>query len=130
MEAPAGVGYSYNTDLGFVYNDSQTALDNLYAVVDFFRKFPEYVGREFWIAGESYAGKFVPDLAVLIDLYNQMHVEKNDNGKDTANIDENNGHSGHNDNKSMDNQPMGTPINLKGILVGNGIMSYRYIGDS
>ena len=38
--------------------------------MSFFDKFKEYRDRNFWIAGESYAGKYIPDLAVLIDQYN------------------------------------------------------------
>jgi serine carboxypeptidase-like clade 2 len=70
LESPAGVGYSYNTNTSFTYNDAITANDNMNALLDFFNKFKEYRTNNFWIAGESYAGKYVPDLAVLIDLYN------------------------------------------------------------
>jgi carboxypeptidase C (cathepsin A) len=42
------------------------------ALLDFFQKFPEYKKNNFWLAGESYAGKYIPDLAVLIDQYNIM----------------------------------------------------------
>ena len=45
------------------------------------------------MAGESYAGKYIPDLAVLIDYSNQGSSSKK--------------------------------INLKGIFVGNGIMSFE-----
>lgn len=45
-------------------------------MVDFFEKFPEYKGRRLFIAGESYAGKYIPDLAVLIDFYNQNNPGK------------------------------------------------------
>lgn len=34
-------------------------------------KFPDFARRDFWIAGESYAGKYIPDLAMEIDLYNR-----------------------------------------------------------
>jgi len=34
------------------------------ALVDFFKKFSDYNSNGFWIAGESYAGKYIPDLAV------------------------------------------------------------------
>jgi serine carboxypeptidase-like clade 2 len=72
LESPAGVGYSINTDKNYSHNDVSTAYDNLYAVINFFDKFPEYKGRTFFIAGESYAGKYIPDLAVLIDTYNYI----------------------------------------------------------
>ena len=51
-----------------MYNDAITANDNLNALLDFYNKFKEYRSNNFWIAGESYAGKYIPDLAVLIDL--------------------------------------------------------------
>ncbi len=70
LESPAGVGYSYNTNTSFTYNDEITAHDNFNALMSFFDKFKEYRDRNFWIAGESYAGKYIPDLAVLIDQYN------------------------------------------------------------
>ena len=53
------------------YNDAITATDNLRALKDFFSKFPEYLKNKFWLAGESYAGKYIPQLAVMIDSYNQ-----------------------------------------------------------
>lgn len=57
-------------DASFEHNDATTAYDSLKAVANFFSKFPEYQGRKFFIAGESYAGKYIPDLAVQIDGYN------------------------------------------------------------
>ena len=51
LESPAGVGYSYNLDQKYEYNDYNTADDALKAVVNFFEKFPEYKGRRFFIAG-------------------------------------------------------------------------------
>ena len=64
-------------------------------MIDFFEKFPEYKGRKFFIAGESYAGKYIPDLAVLIDTYNYIGE--------------------------------GTKIDLRGIIVGNGVIDHRTI---
>jgi hypothetical protein len=93
LEAPAGVGYSYNLDDNWKYNDSNVAQDNLNALVDFFTKFKEYSKTSFYLAGESYAGKYIPDLAVLIDKYNRGN-------------------------------PLIT-INMKGLLIGNGVMSFQ-----
>jgi carboxypeptidase C (cathepsin A) len=70
IESPAGVGFSYNNDASYHYNDYNTANDNLNALLDFFKKFSEYRKAPFFIAGESYAGKYIPDLARLIDQYN------------------------------------------------------------
>ena len=42
------------------------ALDNHKAIVTFFNKFVEYRNNEFFIAGESYAGMYVPTLSDLV----------------------------------------------------------------
>jgi cathepsin A (carboxypeptidase C) len=40
LESPAGVGFSYNLESGYVYNDTNVAQDNLEAVKDFFKNYP------------------------------------------------------------------------------------------
>jgi len=35
--------------------------------LQFFAGYPELVDNQFWIAGESYAGIYVPTLAAVID---------------------------------------------------------------
>jgi carboxypeptidase C (cathepsin A) len=59
-----------------MYNDVTTAQDNIDALLYFFIRYNEYSNNDFWIAGESYAGKFIPDLAVLIDEYNLLKAGK------------------------------------------------------
>ena len=93
FESPAGVGFSYNRQADYHHNDVNTCEDSFNALQDFFKKYPEYLTNPFWIAGESYAGKYIPDLAVRIDRFNI------DAGAGT--------------------------INFKGILVGNGIMTFE-----
>ncbi|XP_037477665.1 serine carboxypeptidase-like 45 isoform X3 [Triticum dicoccoides] len=65
LESPAGVGFSYSTDPSFYggVGDSMTARDNLRFLEGWFAKFPQYKGRDLYIAGESYAGHYVPQLA-------------------------------------------------------------------
>jgi serine carboxypeptidase-like clade I len=72
IEAPAGVGFSYcTTRAGCSHTDTSTAADNLAALRDFFTtKFPELAANDFWIAGESYAGIYVPSLAYAVYNYN------------------------------------------------------------
>lgn len=65
LESPAGVGFSYN-DNGkedMKYNDDIVANDARNALLNFFEKFPELKANDFYIAGESYAGVYVPKLA-------------------------------------------------------------------
>lgn len=71
IDSPAGVGFSINNDPDYTYDDANTARDNLFALRDFFSsKFPLYINNTFLIAGESYAGKYIPDLALRILEYN------------------------------------------------------------
>lgn len=67
LEAPACVGLSYDTNDNCTTNDDETALSNYNALKDFFlNKFPEYRENDFYITGESYAGIYVPTLAVNV----------------------------------------------------------------
>ncbi|GLJ12297.1 hypothetical protein SUGI_0188230 [Cryptomeria japonica] len=93
LEAPAGVGFSYsNTSADYKENgDKRTAEDSFAFLVKWFERFPQYKHRDFYIAGESYAGYYIPELADTILNHK---------------------------NKSAD-----WFINLKGIMVGNGIMN-------
>ncbi|GMY19565.1 serine carboxypeptidase-like 45 isoform X2 [Fagus crenata] len=66
LESPAGVGYSANKSFYTYVNDEITARDNLLFLQRWFAKFPEYRSRDFFIAGVSYGGHYVPQLAQLI----------------------------------------------------------------
>ncbi|RUS72201.1 hypothetical protein EGW08_020028 [Elysia chlorotica] len=66
LESPAGVGFSFDTAKNYTSSDDDAALNNYYALKDFFRKFPEYAGRDFYITGESYGGIYVPTLSNLV----------------------------------------------------------------
>ena len=48
--------------------DERTADDTYQFLVGFLERFPEYVGRPFWIAGESYGGHYVPNAALRVSL--------------------------------------------------------------
>jgi serine carboxypeptidase-like clade 1 len=90
LEAPACVGLSYaDTSAGCVNNDKQQAQDNFEALQQFYKGYPEYSANDLFITGESYAGMYVPTLALQVLAYN---------------------------NQSS------TPIPLKGIAVGNGVI--------
>lgn len=63
FESPAGVGFSINDDKNYVYNDTRTAQDALKALQLFYQRFPEFKANNFWIAGESYCGMYIPFMA-------------------------------------------------------------------
>lgn len=89
LDSPCGVGLSYSTNPNdYNTNDKVTARDSHNFLLNFFTAFPQFKNNDFYVAGESYAGIYVPTLA-------QQIVEGN-------------------------NVPA-TYINLKGILVGNGV---------
>jgi carboxypeptidase C (cathepsin A) len=76
IDLPAGVGYSINDDEKYVFDDVNTASDTLYALIHLFKeKFSEYHNNNFYIAGESYAGKFIPDLTLRINAHNKKDEE-------------------------------------------------------
>lgn len=62
LEAPAGVGFSYALDGNYTTGDDDVAANNYRFLLGFFEQYPEYQGRPFYIAGESYAGHYVPQV--------------------------------------------------------------------
>nr|WGC54933.1 P-(S)-hydroxymandelonitrile lyase [Echinochloa crus-galli var. zelayensis] len=67
LESPAGVGFSYsNTSSDLVVGDNRTAHDSYTFLVKWFERFPQYKYRDFYIAGESYGGHYVPQLSQLV----------------------------------------------------------------
>lgn len=64
LESPAGVGFSYGPTAGL--SDDITADHNYAALKAFFAKFPAFANHDFYITGESYAGVYVPTLAMRV----------------------------------------------------------------
>ena len=63
LESPAGVGFSQGQPNSLISNDTSVAQDNLLALVRFFERFPSLKPNDFYLAGESYAGIYIPLLA-------------------------------------------------------------------
>ncbi|QLL30233.1 hypothetical protein HG536_0A00500 [Torulaspora globosa] len=67
LDQPVNVGFSYSGSAGV--SDTVAAGKDVYAFLQlFFKQFPEYVkhGQDFHIAGESYAGHYIPVFATEI----------------------------------------------------------------
>ena len=65
-EAPAGVGFSYCDGAASgcpAWNDTTSATEQASFICKWFEAFPEFAGNDFFIAGESYAGVYIPTTA-------------------------------------------------------------------
>ncbi|KAG2309122.1 hypothetical protein Bca4012_081957 [Brassica carinata] len=76
LESPAGVGFSYTNTTSDLYTsgDQRTAEDAYVFLVKWFERFPQYKHREFYIAGESYAGHYVPQLSQIVHRKNNPAI--------------------------------------------------------
>lgn len=62
LDQPVGVGYSYSG--GDEVRNTKTAAKDVYVFLElFFQKFPQFTQNKFHIAGESYAGHYIPSFA-------------------------------------------------------------------
>ena len=62
LDQPVGVGYSYTTEDEIL--TTAAAAKDVYVFLElFFQKFPQFVNNKFHIAGESYAGHYIPQFA-------------------------------------------------------------------
>ncbi|KAH3664284.1 hypothetical protein OGAPHI_004636 [Ogataea philodendri] len=65
LEQPVGVGYSYSTKSSV--SSTKVAAKDVFAFLElFFTKFSQYAKNDFHIAGESYAGHYIPNIAAEI----------------------------------------------------------------
>ncbi|KAK7341303.1 hypothetical protein VNO80_24229 [Phaseolus coccineus] len=78
LESPVGVGFSYTNTSSDIseLGDTITAKDSHTFIINWFRRFPQFRSHKFYIAGESYAGHYVPQLSELIFDNNLNHAEK------------------------------------------------------
>ncbi len=84
IESPVGVGYSYSANPSVdyqIFNDNQTALDLYQVLQNFFQSYPLFSKQDFYVSGESYAGRYVPVLSNLIHDKNQDPAAKKINLK-------------------------------------------------
>lgn len=65
LDQPVGVGYSYTG--GEDVKNTATAAKDVFVFLElFFQKFSKFASNDFHIAGESYAGHYIPQFAVEI----------------------------------------------------------------
>lgn len=64
IDSPVGTGFSFtDKNKGYARKDSDVACNLYEALIQLYRLFQWCDSSNFWIAGESYAGKYIPALA-------------------------------------------------------------------
>jgi vitellogenic carboxypeptidase-like protein len=67
IDQPLGTGWSFPQDDGsYATNEQQVSLDLYNGLIAFFNLHPQYNNCDLYITGESYAGKYIPELALRI----------------------------------------------------------------
>ncbi|XP_074918526.1 putative serine carboxypeptidase CPVL isoform X6 [Chelonoidis abingdonii] len=69
IDNPVGTGFSFTDDTGYAVNQDDVGRDLYSALIQFFQLFPDYQKNDFYITGESYAGKYVPAVGYYIHTY-------------------------------------------------------------
>lgn len=64
-----GTGFSF-TSGGYAQTENKVGEDLYSALIQFFTLFPKLQNNKFFVAGESYAGKYVPAISYIIHIRN------------------------------------------------------------
>ncbi|SNX86992.1 related to PRC1 - carboxypeptidase y, serine-type protease [Melanopsichium pennsylvanicum] len=101
IDQPVGVGYSYSKTDQRVYTTEEAARDVYAFLRVFFTAFERFRNNDFYMAGESYGGRYIPIFASEVADRNQAIERKALKAGKKVNKDE--------------------LVKLKGILIGNGL---------
>ncbi|XP_043265317.1 venom serine carboxypeptidase [Colletes gigas] len=71
IDNPVGTGFSFtDNEKGYATNETHVGRDVHTLLVQFFMLFPQLQDNDFYVTGESYAGKYVPAVSHAIKDYN------------------------------------------------------------
>uniref|UniRef100_A0A0K8SFQ8 Carboxypeptidase n=1 Tax=Lygus hesperus TaxID=30085 RepID=A0A0K8SFQ8_LYGHE len=77
IDQPVGTGFSFTrSQKGYANNEDDVSLNVYNALLQFFKLFPEYSNTEFYLTGESYAGKYIPSVGYWIHQMNSNASQK------------------------------------------------------
>jgi len=76
VDQPVGTGYSYvKNRKGYVKSENMMASELLTLLNGFFKLHPKYYHLDLYIFGESYAGKYIPNIAQYILQYSSINLK-------------------------------------------------------
>ncbi|KAI8887577.1 peptidase S10, serine carboxypeptidase [Backusella circina FSU 941] len=110
LDQPLNVGYSHGSGGA---SDTNAAAKDVYAFLQlFFKEFPQYADLDFHIAGESYAGHYIPAIGGTINKHNKGEF---------------------NSLELFENAHTLSAVNLKSLMIGNGLtdplIQYKYYAE-
>ncbi|CAH1392266.1 unnamed protein product [Nezara viridula] len=77
IDNPVGTGYSFTeNDAGYATDQVKVGEDLYSALLQFFQLFPDLQKNEFFVSGESYAGKYIPAIGYTIHNNNKINKQK------------------------------------------------------
>lgn len=74
IDSPVGTGFSFAEPDVYDHNETDVSQDLYEALSQFFKLFPNLAHNEFYIAGESYAGRYIPALGHRIHQENDQKI--------------------------------------------------------
>lgn len=95
VDQPVAVGLSTSDENGYISEMSEMATDMITFLEKYFKSFPEQLENDLYLAGESYAGQFIPYIADAIQARNNNITDEE------------------------------TEFRLKGLMIGNGWIDPR-----
>lgn len=73
IDNPIGTGFSFTGDeAGYATDQVKIGKDLYCALIQFFKLFPHLQKNDFYLSGESYAGKYIPALGFTIHTQNKI----------------------------------------------------------
>ncbi|KAE8573817.1 venom serine carboxypeptidase [Halyomorpha halys] len=77
IDNPVGTGFSFTeNDAGYATDEVKVGKDLYSALIQFFQLFPYLQKNEFFVSGESYAGKYIPAIGYTIHNNNKINSLK------------------------------------------------------
>jgi carboxypeptidase C (cathepsin A) len=106
VDNPVGSGFSYTKNGAYVKSEEEMRAQFVQGLRNFFVLHPDLLKHPLWVTGESYAGKYIPNIVHELDA--QIKLDRESKGQ-FANL------------------------TLKGMIIGNGLYnataSYPSVGD-
>lgn len=106
IDNPVGSGFSYTNDGAYVKSEEEMRQQFVQGLRNFFLLHPELLKHPLWVTGESYAGKYIPN--IVHELHTQIAADRETKGQLAQ-------------------------LTLKGMIIGNGLYnataSYRSVGE-